>query len=366
MTMDTVPEHQRVYKSCVYPVACVIGVMYVDNNGVRHNCWELLAEFEADVAKDGRIDLHREGDMSSFLSVRYLNNTQTGEITADQEAYIDTLLAKYHMTNCNPIKVPLKPSVNLHEIAACLPFTPRPEIVSLYAQLIGELVHRYQYSPFIASNTHTLIAQPVNALARFMTTANSELYVLAKGVLHYLKGVKSRKIVWCAARVKFPFVPCEIYAYSDGSWADVVPQRKSSLSYLIFCNNAVFSWKSSLSSVLAIAMSSAEAELIALCACAANVAYCRKLANELGFLQLRPTIIHEDNIGAKQLAESGSFKGRSKHFELRWRFLHHYINRGIVSIKAIKRDLQLGDVDTAPRGFSPQLQSIGAIIHGET
>jgi hypothetical protein len=43
------------------------------------------------VAKDGRIDLHLEGDMSSFLSVRYLNNTETGEITADQESYIDTL-----------------------------------------------------------------------------------------------------------------------------------------------------------------------------------------------------------------------------------------------------------------------------------
>jgi hypothetical protein len=65
--MDTVPEHQRVYKTCVYPVACIIVVMYVDNNGVRHNCWELLAEFEADVAKDGRIDLHREGDDDPFI-----------------------------------------------------------------------------------------------------------------------------------------------------------------------------------------------------------------------------------------------------------------------------------------------------------
>jgi hypothetical protein len=49
--------------------------------------------------------------MSSFLSVRYLNNMQTGEITADQEAYIDTLLAKYNMTDCNPNRVPLKTSV---------------------------------------------------------------------------------------------------------------------------------------------------------------------------------------------------------------------------------------------------------------
>ena len=59
--------------------------------------------------------------------------------------------------------------------------------------------------------------------------------------------------------------------FTDASWADVIPQRKSTLCYLIFCNNAVFSWKSTLSSVLA--MSSAEAELIALCACAADIAY---------------------------------------------------------------------------------------------
>jgi len=90
MTMDTVPKDKRVYESCIYPVACIIIVMYVDNNGVRHNCHELLAEFQSDVAKDGRIDLHLEGDMSSFLSVCYLNNTETGEITADQEASIDT------------------------------------------------------------------------------------------------------------------------------------------------------------------------------------------------------------------------------------------------------------------------------------
>ena len=135
MTMDTVPKDQRIYPSCVYPVACVIIVMYVDNNGVWHNCEELLAEFEAVVRKDGRIDLHREGDMYSFLSVRYLNNPQTGEITTDQEAYIDTLLAKYNMTDCSPNDVPLKTSVNLDEIAARLPRTPHPLLIQRFTCL---------------------------------------------------------------------------------------------------------------------------------------------------------------------------------------------------------------------------------------
>jgi hypothetical protein len=33
-TMPVVPENERVYKQCYYPVACLIIVLYVDNNGV--------------------------------------------------------------------------------------------------------------------------------------------------------------------------------------------------------------------------------------------------------------------------------------------------------------------------------------------
>ena len=120
---------------------------------------------------------------------------------------------------------------------------------------------------------------------------------------------------------------------------------------MIFVNGAVFSWKSAVASVLA--MSSTEAELIALCACAADVAYCRKVANELGFLQWRPTVIHEDNEGAKKLAESGNFKGRSKHFELRWNFLVDFCRRGIVTIKAVKRILQLADIGVRTQQLGP-------------
>ena len=112
-TMPIVPEEQRVYKFCHYPVACLILALYVDNNGVRLNCKELLDEFLAAVAEDGRIDLHFEGDMSAFLSVRYLCNPLTGEIRADQEAFIDGIISRWGMQQANTNKVPLHPSVDL-------------------------------------------------------------------------------------------------------------------------------------------------------------------------------------------------------------------------------------------------------------
>ena len=38
LNMEIVPMQMRVYKSCCHPVAAMILVMHVDNNGVRHNC----------------------------------------------------------------------------------------------------------------------------------------------------------------------------------------------------------------------------------------------------------------------------------------------------------------------------------------
>ena len=54
LNMEFVPDKMRVYKSCSHPVAAMILVMYVDNNGIRHNCEELVQEFEKFAKMDGR------------------------------------------------------------------------------------------------------------------------------------------------------------------------------------------------------------------------------------------------------------------------------------------------------------------------
>ncbi len=71
-------------------------------------------------------------------------------------------------------------------------------------------------------------------------------------------------------------------------------------------NNAVVSWKTKLSTI--IITSSTEAELISTAYCAAEVAFLRKLAQELGFVQVSPTIIFEDNNGTISLGNSGHLR----------------------------------------------------------
>ena len=52
--------------------------MYVDNNALRYNCDELVEQFEASIAADACIQLHRDGNLEWGLSVRY-----AFEMTAD-------------------------------------------------------------------------------------------------------------------------------------------------------------------------------------------------------------------------------------------------------------------------------------------
>jgi len=86
------------------------------------------------------------------------------------------------------------------------------------------------------------------------------------------------------------------------------------MAYHFFVNNATFSWRVTLSQI--VTFSTTEAELIVLAICCCEVVWAFKLAVELGFLQLKPTNIYEDNTGCIALANNMHLRGRSKHVAL--------------------------------------------------
>jgi len=67
LNMDVVPEKMCVYKSCCHPMAATILVMYADNRGIRHNCDELVHEFEKAVKQDGRFNGNVKESSTGFF-----------------------------------------------------------------------------------------------------------------------------------------------------------------------------------------------------------------------------------------------------------------------------------------------------------
>ena len=93
--------------------------------------------------------------------------------------------------------------------------------------------------------------------------------------------------------------------------------------YYLFVNNATFSWHATLSQI--IAFSTTEAELMALAGYCCEIVWAHKLALELGFPQLKPTDVYEDNTGCIALANHMHLRGRSKHIALRVYFIQKLI-----------------------------------------
>jgi len=124
---------------------------------------------------------------------------------------------------------------------------------------------------FLGVNTSPEISYALSVLSRYLTKATTQHGIHAKHLLRYVWGRSHAKLTWCAGKVNPPFQAGQFHSFADSSWADVIPSRKSTNSYDIFCNNAVVSWKTKLSAI--IATSSTEAELISAAYCAAEVAF---------------------------------------------------------------------------------------------
>ena len=153
----------------------------------------------------------------------------------------------------------------------------------------------------------------LSVLSRYLTKVTPQHGAYAKHILWYVWGCKHAKITWYASKVHFPLKVGQLHSYADSSWSDVLPSRKSTNSYDIFLNNAVVSWKTKLSGILV--TSSTEVELISGAHCVTEVDFLRKLAEELEFHQVSPTIIYEDN-RMYFFGNSGHFKDRSRHIDM--------------------------------------------------
>jgi len=162
----------------------------------------------------------------------------------------------------------------------------------------------------------------MSSLDRFMSMATLAHLTYAKVALHYLIGIKKRQLTWCGQRVSLPHVLGEILSFVDSSWADDKNNRRSFMPYYLFAINATFSWRVTLSQI--IALNTTEPELMVLASCCCDVIWVRKLALKLGFLQLKPTNDCEDSTGCIFFANNMHLRGhdgRSKHIILRIRFI---------------------------------------------
>jgi hypothetical protein len=95
---------------------------------------------------------------------------------------------------------------------------------------------------------------------------------------------------------------------------------------------AGISWRSKKQT--SVALSTAEAEYIALSGAVQEAVWLRQLASELTSRDkpVKATLIYEDNQSAISLAKNPQFHGRAKHIDIRHHFIREKVSDGSIEL----------------------------------
>ena len=327
--------------------AFYIGV-YVDNMILGGKDESRMEDVKKELSL--KFDINNLGNLSYFLGMSVVRNQEEKESWIGQPAYIQKLLSKTGMSDCKPVKTPVDPGQRLVKALE----TEEAFDQQLYQSVVGSLM-------YLATCTRPDIAYAVGMLARFASKPNQSHWTAAKRMLRYLRGTDNLGILYKGES--------EIQGYSDADWAGDTDDRKSTSGYLFLIAEGSVSWKSRKQST--VALSTAEAEYVALSAAVQECMWIQRLLSELGNPPHGPTTILEDNQSSIAMARNPQFHGRAKHIDIKHHFVREQVSNGSIKLQYCPTEDMLADVlmkGLAQQRYStlreragivPQMTSIG-------
>ena len=198
-----------------------------------------------------------EGEPKYFLGVGLDYDRKKGTMKLSQKTYIEAMLVKYGMQGCSPVKTPAAVD-RLTPAESPLP-EEEAEYMSdkPYRNLVGALM-------WLMMMTRGDIDFATIQLAKNVHNPNKSHWKAAKRLLRFVSGTRDHAIVYTRDEEKEPeFDPV---GYVDSDWAGCKLTRRSTTGYIFMLMGGPICWWSKIQKV--VALSSTEAELIALCAAA--------------------------------------------------------------------------------------------------
>ena len=120
---------------------------------------------------------------------------------------------------------------------------------------------------------------------------------------------------------------------------------KSTTGYVFFAGDGAITWSSK--KQITKALSSTEAEYVALSEAAREACWLRHLYGELGlFDEAMPTLIRGDNEGAIAMTKNPMYHQHSKHIDLHVHWIQDLVQDNILTIESCRDPDQTADVLT--------------------
>ncbi|GJU13060.1 hypothetical protein Tco_1135456 [Tanacetum coccineum] len=205
----------------------------------------------------------------------------------------------------------------------------KPVDQSDYRSKIGSLM-------YLTSSRPDLV-QAVCYYARYQARPTQKHLKEVKRIFKYLKGTINMGL-WYPKDSGF-----NLTAFSDADHAGCIDTRKSTSGGIQFLGDKLVSWMSKKQNCTA--MSSAEAEYVALSASCAQVMWMRTQLQDYGF-NYNKIPLYCDSQSAIAISCNPVQHSRTKHIHTRYHFIKEQVENGIIELYFVRTEYQLADMFT--------------------
>jgi Reverse transcriptase (RNA-dependent DNA polymerase) len=208
--------------------------------------------------------------------------------------------------------------------------TGEPVMQEMYRSIVGKVL-------YLVKKVEPNCANSVRELSSFLDGPGEEHWKSVARLAGYLsqhyRPLKMR-----------PPTDLRIRGCVDSDWASDRNDRKSIGGYLLTIGDCLVDWSSKKQAT--VALSSTEAEYMAYSDAACSVKYLHMLVTEVMGDCPRPAVLHEDNTGAIHLLKNDHIGKRTKHIDVRYRFVNNLVREGLIVAEFIRSEENAADIMT--------------------
>lgn len=306
----------------------VIVSVHVDDMTLFARTDEELAQLKGELRS--KFEVTDLGPLTHILGME-IQRDDDGSYHLHQTAYARRILESVGMDKSNPVSTPLDHNIKLTLPAENDPAVGDPEFCRQYRSGLGKLA-------YLAWATRPDLSHAIQHLSQFSQRPTPDHMSSLKRVYRYVQGTTT---------LGLHFKPNgRLITFSDADWANDATDRRSISGYLSLLADAPISWSSRKQPT--VALSTMEAEFMALARATTEVLWLRELGSELGLAPDGPSSINVDNRSAIDFAQNSNSHARSKHIDIRYHFVRERITSNEVKLDHCASEDNLADILTKP------------------
>ena len=272
------------------------------------------------------LEVRALGNMYQMLSLHVVRPNDA-EIIIDQHHYVKQVLCEYGMSDCKGRVSPLEVNgegESEGDSDKCDQY--------LYRKAVGNLL-------YLSGSSRPDLCYAVCKISQKCNDPTKKDWNDVKHILRYLKHT-------CDLKLNYERKNAPIEIYCDSDWANDKDCRKSISGYVVLLAGAAICWQTRKQSV--VALSTVEAEYIAMCEATKEALWLTSILDELGQSRFAgtPCKIFADNQGAISFSKNRIASEKLKHLEVKYNFVRDCVEKGKVYFEYVQSNNNLADLFT--------------------